>query len=396
MKDWICFRNDGLIDLDLIRVMGVSVKEKENPIGYFGTGLKYAIAVLLRTGHHVVLSRGDEQFAFQLKSQKIRGQEEYRVWMNSEPLGFTAGLGRNWEPWQAYRELASNALDENGEVFVGNGFRTPDGTTCIAVQGEGIEKAYALRREIILESEPESVTPCGNLEVHPGATKTIYYRGVAAGEFPEAASKTYNITGRMELSEDRMFKSQWDVEYLMGTLLPTLPDAGTCFDILQAQSCFDANLTFSYCGAPSQAFIEAAGRFESDATVNDSIIEVLEKHRQKRGTFPEVPLESLSKKENWTLLDAIGICRDDLGASLSVKDVVVCETLGVSIHGLYHRDKDQIYLAKPALDMGVTYVAAVLYEEWVHKVHKLRDNSREMQSFLLHKLVSLASGENGS
>lgn len=54
----ILFQNPGEIDLLSIASFGVSVKEGENPIGFFGTGLKYAIAVLLRTGHRITVMTG--------------------------------------------------------------------------------------------------------------------------------------------------------------------------------------------------------------------------------------------------------------------------------------------------------------------------------------------------
>lgn len=60
----VYFANAGLIDLDVIRVMGVSVKTGPNPIGYFGTGLKFALSTLLRTGHRVVMTRGGERIEF--------------------------------------------------------------------------------------------------------------------------------------------------------------------------------------------------------------------------------------------------------------------------------------------------------------------------------------------
>src|ERR1700733_12022356 len=46
----IVFENYGEIEIDAITTFGVSVKEGPNPIGFFGTGLKYAVAVLLRHG----------------------------------------------------------------------------------------------------------------------------------------------------------------------------------------------------------------------------------------------------------------------------------------------------------------------------------------------------------
>lgn len=68
----IYFSNRGLIDLDVIRTMGVNVKENDNPIGHFGTGLKFAIATLLRTGHKVDLYRGDEKISFGCVPKVIR------------------------------------------------------------------------------------------------------------------------------------------------------------------------------------------------------------------------------------------------------------------------------------------------------------------------------------
>ena len=57
----IIFENKGLIDVHAISIMGVSVKE-EGSIGYFGTGLKYAIATLLREGQKITIWRGKEPF----------------------------------------------------------------------------------------------------------------------------------------------------------------------------------------------------------------------------------------------------------------------------------------------------------------------------------------------
>jgi len=44
----ITFENDGEIDLRAISQFGINVKTGDSPIGFFGTGLKYALAVLMR------------------------------------------------------------------------------------------------------------------------------------------------------------------------------------------------------------------------------------------------------------------------------------------------------------------------------------------------------------
>jgi len=46
----IILKNKGEIEIETITTMGVNVKECDSPIGFFGTGLKFAIATFLREG----------------------------------------------------------------------------------------------------------------------------------------------------------------------------------------------------------------------------------------------------------------------------------------------------------------------------------------------------------
>lgn len=51
------FRTPGLIPLEAFDTMGISAKVGDHPIGRFGTGLKYAVAVILREGGIIRLFR---------------------------------------------------------------------------------------------------------------------------------------------------------------------------------------------------------------------------------------------------------------------------------------------------------------------------------------------------
>jgi len=70
----IYFCNAEPIDLNAIALMGVSVKIGSSPIGYFGTGLKFSIATLLRTGHEVKLIRNGEVIPFAVDQETVRGE----------------------------------------------------------------------------------------------------------------------------------------------------------------------------------------------------------------------------------------------------------------------------------------------------------------------------------
>ncbi len=115
----ITFSNPGKIDIRLITTLGVNVKESDNPIGYFGTGLKYAIAVLLREKQKVEIWSGTERIAFEIRPDTVRGKSFGFIWLGTarspwQCLGFTTELGKNWTLENAYRELYSNCMDEGG------------------------------------------------------------------------------------------------------------------------------------------------------------------------------------------------------------------------------------------------------------------------------------------
>ena len=116
MPRQIWFANAEPIDLRAVTTMGVHVKPtNDSPIGYFGTGLKYAIATLLRNGHQIDIWANGQRNYFSTHDEEIRGTTFKLIYLNGERLGFTTNLGKNWELWQAYRELESNVRDENGQ-----------------------------------------------------------------------------------------------------------------------------------------------------------------------------------------------------------------------------------------------------------------------------------------
>lgn len=378
----VYFANRGHIDLSVIRVMGVSVKETDTPIGYFGTGLKFAIATLLRTGHYISLFTGGTTYTFTTRDVEVRGRTFRQVFMNDEPLPFTTDLGKNWEVWQAYRELHSNTLDESGVI---TDKPTTDDTVFV-VQGPEVERVYSVRGEIFLQSKPLEVLD--GVEIHPQPSSFVYYRGVRVAQLPEKCCFTYNVTTNLELTEDRTLKSMWALEYLLETKIPTTKSERIAHALISGSDTWDQNLNFTYCATPSEVFMNVARRFRNDANVSSNVRRMVESGDQREGCWPEhtpTPDESNVLREAFAILEY-------MECDLDLYEVQVTETLGPNVMGLYHRERDQIFVCREALRQGDRYAAIVLYEEWLHKRHKLADNTRAMQTFLLNKLVSAVVG----
>jgi hypothetical protein len=380
----IYLSNPGELDLNTIRIMGVSVKTGDTPIGYFGTGMKYAIATLLRTGHEVALSVGAQHYKFTARDTTIRGEVFKLVHMNDEPLSFTTDLGKNWVTWQAFRELYSNMLDEGGTA----GTKPVKNDTVISVKGAEFTNCYHTRGDIFLDSHPSQTID--GLEVHPMPSKYVYYRGVRALVLPKASALTYNILTQKELTEDRTLKSAWDVQYMVETRLPQVRDVNVAAVIVRGGDFWESDLDFSNAWSTSQEFMDVARANASNANMNSGIRSLIEKSNRDQATFPEVVA---SADEIVTLRNVFSIL-EYAGCDLDLYEVTLCETLGPNIMGLYHTVKDHVYLSREALMRGSNYAAMVLYEEWLHKRHKLADNTRAMQTFLLGKIISQASGSD--
>lgn len=380
----VYFANAGMIDLDVIRVMGVSVKTVDNPIGYFGTGLKFALATLLRTDHKITLHRGQDVFRITCRNEKIRGEEFGRVYLNDEALPFTTALGKNWEVWQAYRELHSNTLDEDGAITD----KPMTADTVIEVTGDAIQREYVNRDSIFISGKPLASNEF--LEVYDRPSKTVFYRGVRAGNMPKEMMFTYNILTPMTLTEDRTFDSQYTVEWKLNSLIPRLDNKGMFAQLLRGRDKFDQTLNFAQCSTPSQAFLDAAAECYADGNASAAAKRVIERDQQERGQFtPATMLDADHEK----FLGAFSTLQR-MGCNLSPEDVLVVESLGPSIMGLFHKAKNQIFLAKSTLDWGSETVVATLYEEWLHKEYFYEDKSRELQNFLFQRLVALTMGND--
>lgn len=117
---WIQVTNNGELPIWGVRLLGLSKKDSSK-IGRFGTGLKEAIALLIRLGAPPIIWSGETRIEFGV--QEDSGEEEI-CFKLSQPMGRYSsdtwhGLGihpnfghHDWtHPWQALREITCNAID---------------------------------------------------------------------------------------------------------------------------------------------------------------------------------------------------------------------------------------------------------------------------------------------
>lgn len=256
----IVLKNKGLIEVDLITTMGMHVKETDSYLGRFGTGLKYAIAVFLREGVDFDLYIGKNKYEFYTEKKTVRGKEFEICFMqgkyDSIPLGFTTEFGKDWETWQAYRELFTNSvLDEvSGEVHHGDGGPGPEeGHTTFIISG-AIETENVFIREMNLEKLYSN----SSIDIYRGESPYIYYQGVRAKTLNKPSMYTYNIKEFCALTEDRQIAYDFRVSEIISTAITSMEQQSLIRPVLNAEDrYYESTMSYDDAGNPSDHFIEA-------------------------------------------------------------------------------------------------------------------------------------------
>lgn len=394
----IVFENPGELDIRAAITFGVNVKETENPIGYFGTGLKYALAVLLRASHKVTINSGSGTYTFAIQRDLIRGKEFGIVTMSDNggdpmQLGFTDNLGPTWEVWMAYRELWCNARDENGQAYkiesLGQATDQMPGITQIIVEGLEIDHAHNCRADFILDGE-EPAHRIGTVEVYRGRPRGIFYRGMrVAKQIGDKPLKfTYNILGNIALTEDRTAKSQWELEYELTRAILTEANEELASEIVCAGENGEGKFDFKSNGfPPGHGFMEAVkncSRAEI-GNVNATAVQVFKARAAKN---PDLVPAKLGERESRMLQDAMTFCQR-IGFKPSKYPIQIIEGLGENILGVAQGGR--ILISTECFARGAQWVRMALIEEFVHLEYNVSDCTREMQTRFLMEIERIGN-----
>ncbi len=274
----VVFQTDGRIDIRAITVFGMNAKPNAigTAIGRFGTGLKYAIATILRKGCQVELWIGADRHVFYTKSTHFRSEAFEQVRMKSEErsftfwkpkyieLPFTTELGKDWELWQAFRELESNTRDEGGLTFMidQDKFEPSHQETHIVVTGDDFVEEYLNIDKTFLPNAMTQREASERLEVLDRGNKFVYYRGLRVLELEKPTVFTYNFLSYVSLTEDRTMKYQWEVDTEVINHVLHSKDEELIRKVVEAsEDNYEHSLKWNYVNTtPSDAFMRVMAR----------------------------------------------------------------------------------------------------------------------------------------
>jgi len=403
----LLFTNPGEIDIRGATIAGLSAKETESAIGYFGTGLKYAIAQVLANGGQIVIWSGLSRHDFHAKDLEVRGQDFSQIMMDSQdagilgdtaeptsiPLGFTTHYGKRWKAWQIFRELYANALDEGGAVTRGgrDTISPAPGKTLIIVTGwEELQDQYFSRDEIILPPDTHYDDETDLIKVRNRASQYVYYKGVRVAA--RNCDLMWNFKQGLTLTEDRTLDAgSWEISHEVNKYLIQCDDEQIIRNIICAgkqtfeEGCmgwFTPPKAKSSC---SEAFARvAADLYRQDPQKYREYEELAMEHEPALKEARRVALTGLQRKT----LERAKMLVSKMGFEYEVEHLpIYVENLGGKTLGKY--SEGEIYLSPLVFDQGTKQVVSTLYEECLHAKLGYRDCTYEMQTHLFNTIISL-------
>ena len=173
--------NEGEMDfIQSISLLGASVKQTEDAIGLFGSGVKYALALAAREGVDVTLVSGSRILDLETRPEVFRGKTFKRLVLKDRvsnevyPTSLTEDFGKeDWNDlWFLFREFYSNALDEKDHSICETGVVTEEPGGTAVYLGSPMQRYHHNLTDWFKEMDPP---------IQKG-TGRCYKRGVFVGQ----------------------------------------------------------------------------------------------------------------------------------------------------------------------------------------------------------------------
>lgn len=234
MDKYLILKSNGELEPNALILMGASTKrDDEGKIGMFGTGNKYALAYLLRNNYDLKIFSGEKPIEIMTEVVTLKDHSYKQVYINEQPTSITTELGKDWELWNAIRELYSNAVDEGILSFdlvdeKDIPVPSPESTQIVIKADDNLQKLYKEKEKYFLSKEQieerviDSDSYYGQVikkdEVSP---LIIYLNGIRINQLSDETMSIfdYNITQKdSDLIDERRIIKDFYKEYFPAVL----------------------------------------------------------------------------------------------------------------------------------------------------------------------------------
>jgi hypothetical protein len=230
MSKYLHIYNDGLIDVKAFELIGASTKRNDDSkIGFFGSGLKYSIAALLRNQIEFKVYSGGQEYKFTTNRSEFRNEVFDVISINDKPTSFTTQMGPDWEPWFIVREIYCNALDEtNGGCVITDELPEidPFKTQFIITVNSAIEDVVKNWNNYFSDSRNDLLYYNNLGKIYEASIDhTLVYRKGIRAYYAERTENSYYKSlfhydfEHLSINESRVAKNEYQMQNLIGRIL---------------------------------------------------------------------------------------------------------------------------------------------------------------------------------
>jgi len=383
MSNTKIFGNPGILDPMSFMVYGLSAKNKDDAIGQFGTGLKYAIAVMIREKLQISIKTPLAEFTFFEKEITFRDKKFMQIFCKESKVGgpdkeillpFTTDFGKNWDLWQVYRELSSNCMDEDGVIG-------EEGQTTIYAELD------VNHHDVFMPGHREILHETSDLEIREGESDFVYYQGIRVYQLEKPSFYTYNLK-KAALTEDRTLQS-------FGVLHRYIADWCTSSNNLnlikwfihtRPEEYFERNIDFDYLNCTNnitETYVNYC--LENPVMteiVNQSALTIGLRKAKTGNKIIEKPFTDAQSEKIEKSLNSLTKMGYQIDYQVSLSD-----HLGVGVLAYADTTNEVIWLSSKIIDSSPRELCSAILEEYIHIFYQVGDYTRQMQNILFEEII---------
>lgn len=439
MKKYILIQNEGEIESNSFELIGASTKRDDaTKIGFFGSGLKYSVAFMMRNKIDFKIFSGNKELSFTTKPENLKDKVFDRICINGVSTSYTTTMGPTWEyQWFVLREIYCNALDEGSCQMVKS--------TDIVEPSEGKTRIYIELTEPLQdiinnwdayfsdEREPlfiadkvhTSYLYSGGVNdqlvsVYRKTNGTLFRKGVRVSNTDKYLFD-YECA-HVTINEDRTAKNPYAMTYAFASMAIMFVNEDWVYSVLRNEESaeYDSLRTTTVNGDENEeAWLqfskeyllvvkEISGKYAQ--AITDSPKECLRVPESfaldLKKRIPKISILGMGKvigdysmeeieptqKMNF-LIKEVSKSLEEMGYSIPYH-IKVAEFKEDKILGKADVDTKTIYLADKVFDEGRRMVALTLMEETEHIRSNAGDETREFQDHIFSKWLSYMEEKN--
>lgn len=407
------------IEEQAFTLIGASTKRGDSSkIGFFGSGLKYALAVILRNEVPLTIYSGDKKIDIGTKKEVFRGQEFNTIYVNGQKTSMTREMGTDWKLWFALREIYCNAIDEdNGMISYCDEINPIKGETHFYLEINDSIKSimdswdnyFSFKRKDMVVSGVGGKMFCGN-------AKTIIYRkGVQCYEIDYTNALYHYDLEHIKINESREANNTMELKKSIVNFIGKNADKSIIMNLFDNyKNTYEEDLYWDDVSFYNNLWLDVidnkiliedniAGHFslliqrEPCLILPHKMIKSLKKcfgekvrTKSKQSYYDNYMVIEKTEKQEKLLGDCL-VFLSNAGFDINhtIKVVIFEEK-----HILGQAKDNCILLSDKVFELGKKEIVSTLLEETFHIQSGAKDETREFQNYLIIKLINMLEEKN--